>query len=62
MSSACTGVCLQMLARPANCFCPYCNKQQKETLSEHIKKCYSVKLQFNDGTIVKLPEKDTFMK
>jgi hypothetical protein len=43
-----------------DCFCPYCNKQQKENFTEHIKKCY--KSQFNDGTLLKLPEKDTFMK
>ena len=43
------------------CWCPYCEKPQpEENIKDHIGKCY--KLQFNDGALLKLPEKDTYMK
>ena len=39
-----------------DCWCPYCEKQQESNdMADHIKKCY--KLQFNDGALLKLPEK-----
>ena len=38
------------------CWCPYCEKPQpEENIRDHIGKCY--KLQFNDGALLKLPEK-----
>ncbi|NDB82316.1 MAG: hypothetical protein EB127_06190, partial [Alphaproteobacteria bacterium] len=43
------------------CWCPYCEKQQEEEdISNHIQKCY--KLQFNDGALLKLPNKGEYMK
>jgi hypothetical protein len=41
-------------------WCPYCEKpQESNEIADHIKKCY--KLQFNDGALLKLPEKETYM-
>jgi hypothetical protein len=51
--------------------CPYCEKNiimkeateanpKPETFKEHTMACY--KLQFNDGTFLKLPPKNTYMK
>ena len=40
-------------------FCPFCEKPFSEDINEHVKKCY--KLHFNEGSIVKLPEPNTYM-
>jgi hypothetical protein len=43
------------------CWCPYCEKPQpEEDIRSHIGKCY--KLQFNDGSLLKLPEEGSYMK
>lgn len=43
------------------CWCPYCEKpQQEENIRDHISKCY--KLQFNDGALLTLPDKGSYMK
>ena len=41
-------------------YCPYCEKQCEENMSDHIKQCY--KLQFNDGSLLKLPDANSYMK
>ena len=42
------------------CWCPYCEKPQpEEDIRSHIGKCY--KLQFNDGSLLKLPDEGSYM-
>ena len=41
-------------------YCPYCEKQCDDNMSDHIKKCY--KLQFNDGALLKLPPPNSYMQ
>ena len=42
-------------------YCPYCNKCENSfDFSQHINTCY--KLQFNEGSLIKLPQKPTTNK